>query len=147
MMPLRWGMEMAQAGSVFAPSSQFDDFLHASVGEDDHGMLLSTLSVLARMGLDPWQEAAKLAQLPKEAAAQKLTALLAALPQASVAYLDPPAVAARLAELLPLRPKANPTSGKTPLGTRWRTMPPAIVVVFILMVIMLFAQYVFRDSH
>jgi hypothetical protein len=138
---------MAQTGSVFTHPSQFDDFLYASIGEDDHGMLVSVLSTWARMGLDPWQEAANLAQLPAEAAAEKLAALLAVLPQGSVAYLDPPAVAARLTGLLPRRTKANAPPGRTPLGIQSRTLPPAIVAVFFFMAIMLFAHYAFQGSR
>lgn len=37
-------------------------------------MLLSVISALARLGIDPWQEAARLTQLPKELATQHLVA-------------------------------------------------------------------------
>jgi hypothetical protein len=138
---------MGQTPSVFAHSTQFDQFLHASIGEDDHGMLLSVLSALARLGLDPWQEAAKLAQLPADAAAQKLAALLAALPQASVAYLDPAALADRLTRLLPRGAKADAAPGETPSRIQSLFKPSAIAVFFIVMAIMLCAQYVLRASH
>jgi hypothetical protein len=39
--------------------SEFDDFLYASIGEDSNGVLLSVLSALARLDVDPWEEAAK----------------------------------------------------------------------------------------
>jgi hypothetical protein len=68
-------------------------------------MLISVLSGLARSDVDPWQEAAKLAQLPEEAATQKLTALISALPDRAPSYDDPRAIAARLLGLLPRLPR------------------------------------------
>ena len=81
--------------------SKFDAFLFAPMGEDRNGMLLSVLTVLARLGIDPWLEAAELARLPEETATQKLTSFIAALPDAETAHPDPPRIAARLIALLP----------------------------------------------
>jgi len=58
--------------SVSLLNPEFDDFLFASIGEDRNGMLLSVLSAMARLDVDPWQEAAKLAGLPGQAATQRL---------------------------------------------------------------------------
>jgi hypothetical protein len=38
---------------------EFENFLFAPIGEDSNGMVLSVLSALARLDIDPWQEAAK----------------------------------------------------------------------------------------
>jgi len=83
--------------------SDFDGFLYAPIGEDsgNGGVPLSVLSALARQDVDPWEEAARLACLPREAAIQRLTALIAALPDGRSMRLDPGAVAARLIALLP----------------------------------------------
>jgi hypothetical protein len=51
--------------------SEFNDFLFAPIGEDRNGMLVSVRSGLARSDVDPWQEAAKLAQLSGEAATKE----------------------------------------------------------------------------
>jgi hypothetical protein len=51
--------------------SQYDAFLFASLCENDE-MTLSVLSLLARLDLDPWQEAGRLAQLSKEQAINSL---------------------------------------------------------------------------
>lgn len=59
--------------------------------------------MLARMDLDPWQEAARLASLPMEAAAQYLASLLAALPVPPLKPADPDTMATRLIALLPRR--------------------------------------------
>jgi len=83
--------------------SEFDAFLFAPIGEDRNGLPLSIVSLLARMDLDPWQEAARLATLPMEAAAQKLASLLTALPVPSLKPADPATMATRLIALLPRR--------------------------------------------
>ncbi len=72
-------MERAASPSRLLP--EFDDFLFASIGEEPSGMLLSVVSALARLDVDPWQEAAKLARLPVEAATQRLASLIATLPE------------------------------------------------------------------
>jgi hypothetical protein len=54
-------VEMTRTVSIPGPGSDFDAFLFAPVGEERNGMLLSVLSALARLDVDPWQEAARLA--------------------------------------------------------------------------------------
>src|SRR5271170_1277276 len=109
---------MARAASVSRLESQFDDFLFAPIGEDRNGMLLSVLSAFARLDVDPWQEAAKLACLPRETATLMLATLIAALPDGPSAPLDPGAVAARLIPLLPrsTTPDAAPRGAVTGMG-------------------------------
>jgi hypothetical protein len=52
---------------------QYDAFLFASLSETDE-VTLSVLSLLARQNVDPWQEAARLTQLPKAQAINSLAA-------------------------------------------------------------------------
>jgi hypothetical protein len=80
---------------------EFDRFLYASVGDDNNGMPLTVLSALARMDVDPWEEASKLTQLPPESAVTQLASLLGALRNAPVAGQDPARIAAPLIALLP----------------------------------------------
>jgi hypothetical protein len=84
-------------------AARFDDFLYASVVEDSNGMPLTVLSLLARLNVDPWEEAARLAQLPGEDARVLLTTRIAALPTAERGSDDSGATAARLVALLPRR--------------------------------------------
>lgn len=95
--------------------SEFDDFLFAPVGEDHNGMPLSVVSVLARMDLDPWMEAANLADLPAETAARKLAAWLDALSDPALKPAGPDTRAVCLIALLPRR--ANPNSPPRVAGT------------------------------
>jgi len=61
---------------AYAPMlPEFDAFLFASVGEEVDGPL-SVLSVLARLGLDPRDEATRLARLTREAAADQLARMI-----------------------------------------------------------------------
>lgn len=84
-------------------NSEFNDFLFAPIGEEKNTMLLSVISALARLGIDPWQEAARLAQLPKELAAQSLASMIGALPSGRWAPSDSGVIAARLVQRLPSR--------------------------------------------
>ena len=76
--------EMTRSARVSALAPEFEDFLFAPIGEDMNGMLLSVVSALARLNIDPWQEAANLAQLPRTTATRRLAALIAALLRSAV---------------------------------------------------------------
>lgn len=82
---------------------EFHDFLYAPVGDDSNGMLVSVLSALARLNVDPWQEAAELSRLPRDTAIQRLISLIASLPYGLAAFPDREIAAARLVALLPHR--------------------------------------------
>ena len=49
-------------------NSTYNGFLHAEVGEDTNGTRLTVLTALTRLGVDPWVEAARLADLPRDVA-------------------------------------------------------------------------------
>jgi hypothetical protein len=89
------------AGTVHGLGREFDKFLYASVGDDANGMPLTVLSALARMDVDPWEEASKLTQLPQQSAVTQLASLLGALRNVPAAGLDPARIAAPLIALLP----------------------------------------------
>jgi hypothetical protein len=81
--------------------AEFDKFLCAPIGEDRNGTPLSVLSALARLDVDPWQEAASLARMPRERAAVRLTTLIAALPDEPTKDIPAATIAADLVALLP----------------------------------------------
>jgi len=83
--------------------SEYNAFLFASVGEEAAGVQLTVLTALTRLGLDPWQEAARLSDLPREAAARALAAALAGLPEGDWKASESGAIAARLVDWLPGR--------------------------------------------
>jgi hypothetical protein len=80
---------------------EFDNFLFASIGDDRDGPVLSVVSVLARLDVDPWKEAIDLARMPKHLATDRLASLIASLPKGSTAAVAPEAIAGRLVALLP----------------------------------------------
>ena len=83
--------------------SQYNAFLFAAVGEEKVGLPLTVLTALARLGVDPWQEAARLADLPREAAVRAFALTIAKLPEGDWKASDSEAIAARLVNWLPGR--------------------------------------------
>ena len=90
--------------------SEFNAFLFAPIFEEKNGMLLTVLSGLTRLGYDPWQEAARLTDLPRPVAVQALAATIVRLPEARDALSEARTIATRLANLLPQR-RVIPRSG------------------------------------
>jgi len=93
-------------------------------------MPVSVLSGLARADVDPWQEAAKLAQLPGETATRELAELIGALP---ASFPDSRAIATRLIALLPRSLGSNGRSRQAPPHGAWAVMnsrPWWLYVVF-----------------
>jgi hypothetical protein len=100
---------------------EFDAFLFASVGEEVDGVPLSVLSALSRLDLDPRAEAARLAKLTKEAAADQLARMIALLSDRHWSVSEARRIACDLIERLPVArtagkddraaPGARPTTG------------------------------------
>ena len=138
--------EMTLATATSAFESRFDHFLYATVREDPDGTPLTVLSVLARLGIEPWEEAARLAELPAKAAAPALAALISALPRGSATPPDSATVAARLITLLPRRSEREIAAHSGPSGgARLVQIPiPAMilarVVLCLIVLILLFAS-------
>lgn len=82
-------------------SASYDDFLFAPVCEEANGMRLSVLSALARMNVDPWEEARRLAAMPKAIAEKTLLSALDRVSGRSWKSPEAAAIAARLVQLLP----------------------------------------------
>jgi hypothetical protein len=81
--------------------SDLNDFLFASVGNQRNGMPLNVVSALTRLDVDPWEEAARLATLPKALAAEALEPMIARLPIFRRQQSDNLVISWRLVELLP----------------------------------------------
>jgi hypothetical protein len=74
-------------------NSDLNAFLFAEVGTELNGSALTILSVLARLGQDPWAEAARWAKMPKAAAIDSLAQSIGKMPLSSQALaetLQPP---------------------------------------------------------
>jgi len=122
---------MTTSASVTYLTRQFDDFLFARIDEGSNTTPLSVLSMLARLDIDPWEEAAKLARLPRAAAARRLVDFIAATPGAPSAYLNAKTVSDRLLNLLP-----SPVLPRQEQATRvLKKVPfvwPAVIVAIVL---------------
>jgi hypothetical protein len=92
-----------EVGSPASSTVDFERFVYADIAIEPNGMELSVLSALSRRGLDPWQEAQRLAQLPRLAAADGLAQILRAVPAVQSLRLDVKVTAERLVSLLPIR--------------------------------------------
>jgi hypothetical protein len=92
-----------EVGSSASSTADFERFVYADVAIEPNGMELSVLSALSRRGLDPWQEAQRLAQLPRLAAVDGLVQILRAVPAVQSLRLDVKVTAERLVALLPIR--------------------------------------------
>jgi hypothetical protein len=109
-------------------NSEFNDFLFAPIGEESNNTVLTVLSALARLGIDPWQESARLAQLSVEKATQRLTSIISGLPNGSWAQSDAGAIAARLVKFLP-RKRASESPSR---GTARLSRPVSVRIVMVL---------------
>jgi hypothetical protein len=137
---------MTRSASTSPSRSEFDDFLFAPIGDERNGMLLSVISALARLDLDPWREAASLARMPKEAATERMTSLIAALPERTAAHRDPEAIAARLVALLP-RAFASRAPQRKPLIARSEATKTRLVIFVVLMTFLLTMQFLTRSRE
>ena len=81
--------------------SEYNDFLFADVGAMTHGPALTVLSVFARIGRDPWQEANRLARLSQREAANSLAHSIVTMPDSGWTMVDAWPLADRVTSLLP----------------------------------------------
>jgi hypothetical protein len=77
--------------------SIYEPFLFTEIGEQENGMPLSMVSALTRLGLDPWDEARRLAGLPAAAATAAVSDLIK---RTSAHATELPKLSARMAALL-----------------------------------------------
>ena len=81
-------------------NSTYNAFLFAAVGEEKVGLPLTVLTALTRLGFDPWREAARLSDLPRETAARAFAVTIAMLPEGDWKASESEAIAARLVNWL-----------------------------------------------
>ena len=95
-------MSIGSQGDAFAlKNSGLDAFLFAEVGIEQNGSPLTVLSTLARLGSDPWAQAAEWARMPPAAIIAGLTQSIIQMPLCPGALAEARATAGRLALLLP----------------------------------------------
>jgi hypothetical protein len=104
-------------------NSDLNAFLFADVGTELNGSALTILSVLARLGQDPWAEAARWAKMPKAAAIDSLAQSIGKMPLSSQALAETFATASSLIQLLPVQTRdvrqGISGGGRTPTAQEW----------------------------
>jgi hypothetical protein len=111
--------------------TEFDNFLYAPIDEANDQVPFSVLSALARQNVDPWEEAAVLALLPKESAILRLSTMISSLTIGRTPRSDPTADATRLVALLPRSAKFNIPRFDRSLGEVPRDFTPLIIYFII----------------
>lgn len=106
-------------------------FLYSAVGEDQRGASVTVLSMLARLGVDPWREASELARLPTDGARRRLSALMARFVDVPSAV---PACSEDVSRLLAGLPHEAGAPGLTVQGST--TITPALLWVVALVVLL-----------
>lgn len=129
-------------------------FLFAPIAQDASGVTLTVLSALARTGVDPWDEAADLAGLSRDSATQRMTTLLATVPNGPSPGDDTKTLATLLVALLHRSP---PPKARIPEASSHEAPPlkvvkrskgvnPAIYYLAAL-IFMLFVQWALSTRH
>lgn len=94
-------IDMGTSDAFALQKSGLNAFLFAEVGTELNGSPLTILSVLARLGQDPWSEAAKWAKLPRSTIVDRLTQSISQMPLSPQALGEARNTASRLILLLP----------------------------------------------
>jgi hypothetical protein len=92
---------MEQIRPPLSRDPAFERFLGAAVGDDGHGTSVSVLSMLARLDVDPWNEAAVLAAMKEAPAIKRLEALIGRFHDVTLAAPDRSKIARTLLDFLP----------------------------------------------
>jgi hypothetical protein len=92
---------MSRASNILSTNTEFEAFLFAPVGEQKNGMTVSIFSALARLDIDPWREARRLSDLPRDRAIRALCASLDRLTDPQWTKIDAEGIAAGLVGMLP----------------------------------------------
>jgi hypothetical protein len=122
---------MATSDAFAFKNSGLNAFLFAEVGQELNGSPLTILSVLARLGKDPWAEAAKWVGMPKSATIDRLTQSISQMPLCPEALTDARATASRLILLLPSQTSA-PRENERPATAGKASVPRWVLVAICL---------------
>jgi hypothetical protein len=109
---------MSTSDAIALKNSGLNEFLFADVGIEANGSPLTILSMLARLGQDPWAEAGRWTNLPKASAIDCLAASISRMPLSPQSLAEARTTATQLVPLLPvqtqpLRPGASVAEGKS----------------------------------
>lgn len=109
-------------GDFALQNSDLNPFLFAEIGTERNGIALTVVSLIARAGEDPWNEAKRLSTLPRIVAIDYLAGVIARMPTSLWALDDATAISTRLVSLLPSRAHAARRNADGSGG--WFAVPP-----------------------
>lgn len=136
---------MSRMDFLHQGGTPFDGFLYADLGQDRDGNTVSVLSALARLGLDPWDEAAALADLPRDGARTRLGGLLARFNDVPALGRDVGAIVPQLVDLLP-----NASGLKSDKGIGLPAMARSVgfgpVIAIIVVIVFLMQTFIFGSD-
>jgi hypothetical protein len=143
-----WDFNVASSDAFTLRRSGRNEFLFAPVGTEANGMTLSVVSLLARLGSDPWLEAGRLAALPQSEATESLAHSIVSMPTSRWSLQSATVIAAGLITLLPTKaPGADVRSSAPEYDTQLRrSFAVAIALVCIVCVIALEAGFTPRSD-
>ena len=130
---------MAYAPTPLGKDPRYDPFLAVPVGQDRRGISVNVVSMLARMGVDPWGEASYLAKLSDGAAQQRLEALMARFYDVTAQQgMGRSKVILGLLAFLPTQaePTSPPPPDSTATGKVW-PLPGSLIVWLVAAVLLL----------
>jgi hypothetical protein len=137
---------MAQPDVLNPHPPEFERFLFAPVGQDRNGYVVTVLSTLARLGLDPWKETAELVTLRRDDARARLGTLLARSRDVSALASDHGKVAQDLSQLLPEgQTSGNPKRAASTVADSRPGMSGAIWTVLAI-IFLLFQMFIIGGS-
>ncbi len=137
------------ASEILAPHGhEFERFLYAYVGEDRNGSVVTVLSALARLDLDPWSEAAELSAMGREGASSRLGALLSRFHDVPALGRDHLSVAQELARFLPERPSRDAArnaarDAAAPVAAKKGGLQPSEFIWMALLALVFLVQWLF----
>lgn len=120
--------------------SNLNAFLFADVGAESNGMPLSVVSMLGRLGGDPWATASRLAGQPRDAAVLELAEIITGTARAERSSAEIMVIATRLASLLPGAPissHAERRGTQSHFPSRWSGSALAVLVLALAAAILL----------
>lgn len=123
---------MSQSNAFAFKNSGLNDFLFAEVGTEQNGSPLTVLSILARLGQDPWAEAARWSKLPKAARIDCLANSIAQMPLSPGALTQARTTAARLVLLMPSQVPAQPAAAAPATGFKLPFVLPRWLLAIVL---------------
>ncbi len=119
---------MANADVFALKNSGLEAFLFAEVGTEWNGSGLTILSLLARLGKDPWAEAAIWSKMPRGLRIDRLADSICQMPLRPEALRDARVTAARLVQLLPGQSPAAASDDVVPHPLWSRIWQPLIIL-------------------